>query len=121
MERLLVRSKCDMIQHLPFQRYFLTLRVYMIYMIALQINRVNSQCEKVSLKGSYEMLNHITFASCRQSFHLSIADSGLLHSGYFNQITCMVRSHFQHWITKVFICVSFPRDLQPDRNNFLLE
>src|SRR5271170_4390794 len=79
MERLSAKSKYDMIQHLitPFQRHFLTLGVYMINLIALQINRVNSQCEKVSLKWSYEMLNHIIFASSRQSFHLLIADSGL--------------------------------------------
>src|SRR5271170_5787666 len=86
MERLSAKSKCDMIQHLitPFQRYFLTLRVYMINLIALQINHVNSQCGKMSLKGSYEMLNHITFAFCRQSFHLPIADSGLNLNNYDN-------------------------------------
>src|SRR5271170_5594204 len=66
-----------MIQHLitPFQRNFLTLRVYMINLIALQINRVNSQCEKVSLKGSYEMLNHIISAFCRQSFHFRLTEN----------------------------------------------
>src|SRR5271170_4898958 len=67
MERLSAKSKYDMIKHLitPFQRHFLTLRVYMINLITLQINCVNSQYEKVSLKESYEMLNHITFGYCR--------------------------------------------------------
>src|SRR5271170_2914514 len=84
MERLSAKTKCDMIQHLitPFQRHCLTLQVYMINLIALQINRVNSQCEKVSLKGGYEMLNNITFGFCRQSFYLDIADSGLSQWNY---------------------------------------